>query len=150
MNVAARGRGGGSSPVADEAAADRGEVGLAVPAEVHQLAVEHDAMVAQRGRELGQLGELGAAVAARPRTERPADRAVHLQLGAQAVPFELHRPVITDASREPGVEEHRLDEPRERLPRGVHPCHNTRAYSRQGRGWRGRPLFAARRRARSA
>jgi hypothetical protein len=66
---------------ADEPTADRGEVGLAIGAHVHQLAVKHDPMTAQRRSNLGELGELGTAVAARARAQRPPAASVRRAAG---------------------------------------------------------------------
>src|SRR3954451_1760396 len=111
---------------ADESAADGGEVGLAVGGEVYELAVEDDAMWPERVREVSQLSKVRRAVAAGTRAERPAGLA-DAQLSPKAVPSDLQRPAVIQSSGKAAAQEHRLAEPRERLPRRVHPCHASEA-----------------------
>ena len=113
----------GPTAAAHQAPTSRGKVGLAVHREVHELAIQGHAMRAQHLGELDQLGKLGTALAAGSRAKRPRAPAVDAQLGAQAVPLELQRPVIAHARRQPAAREHRLNEARKLFRRRVHPCH---------------------------
>ena len=100
-----------------EARAQGREVGFAVGAEAHELAVEDHPCAGELLCDRGQLRELGGAVA--PGT-RPHARHVSVepQLRTDPVPLDLHRPRGC-ARRRPRGREHRLEETRKVLTAGL-------------------------------